>query len=165
MRFLMRTSMVVALAILGAPGAAAELIETPSVDGVTLGSTITTVKARLGPARKSRSLGTDADLGMGELRELRFDGIRVFMNRPKPTEEFRVYEIRVSGKTRKLSNGLTVKMSPEAVTARLGAPEGTEDDKKGGTTLVYLFKDRDGRLLVHVRGGEVVCLEILEENS
>lgn len=155
--------MVMALSV--ALQADAELIETPSVDGVTLGSTLATVTAKLGQAKKSRSLGTDSDLGMGELKELQFDGIRVFVNRPKSADDFRVYELRITGSRRRLSNGLSVKMSVEAVKASLGTPEGVEDYKQGGKTLVYLFKDRDGRLLVRVRDGHVVCLEIIEENS
>lgn len=144
---------------------AAELIETPSVEGVTLGSAWSVVTQKLGKPKKTVMLGKDSDLGMGELRELRFEGVTVFVSRQSTDREFGVYELRLTTSKRSFSNGLRVGLRKEDVSTSIGQAEGSETEKNGDETLVYLLKDRDGRLLVRVHRGKVSCIRLIEENS
>lgn len=144
---------------------AADLIDTPSVEGVTLGSTLSVVTQKLGKPKKTVMLGKDSELGMGELRELRFKGVTILVSRQSADREFSVYELRLTGATRSFSNGLRVGLRKDDVNTQIGEAEGSETGKNGDETLVYLLKDRDGRLLVRVHRGKVSCIRLIEENS
>lgn len=145
--------------------AAGELIETPAVDGVTLGSTLGTVTQRLGKPRKTVDLGAESEVGVGECRELRYAGVTVFVSRGPQEKEFNVYELRVTSPKRSLSNGLKVGLRREDVHARVGQAEGSQTEENGDETLVYLLRDRDGRLAVRLHRGRVSCLSLAAEGS
>jgi hypothetical protein len=110
-------------------------------------------------------LGKDSELGMGELREVRFKGVTVLVARQSADGDFSVYELQLTAAARSLSNGLRVGLRKEDVSAHIGQAEGSQTEKNGDETLVYLLKGRDGRLLVRVHRGKVSCIRLIEENS
>jgi len=156
---------VVVGVVIASSAPAADLIETPSVEGVTLGSTLSVVTQQFGKPKKTVMLGKDSELGMGELRELRFEGVTVFVSRQSADRAFGVYELRLTTSKRSFSNGLRVGLRKEDVSTHIGQAEGHETERSGDETLVYLLKDRDGRLLVRVHRGKVSCIRLIEENS
>src|SRR5258708_3855194 len=104
-----------------APGSSSTLpvrrLAPPSVRDVTLHDAAEVVLRRFGTPRRRIALSPDTELGMGDLLELQYSGLKVGLNRPKGQSSFTVHEIHITSRRWPLSNGVAVGMSRAAILA------------------------------------------------
>ena len=127
-----------------------------SVGGVHLHDSEETARGRLGAPLRRVSSPPNEELGLGEVVELQYSGLKVGLNRPKGQQSFTVNEIHVSSRRWPLSNGVAVGMSRDAIRERLGGGGEESADR-----LVYALGG-NVRLAITLREGRAFTIDLQE---
>jgi len=141
-----------------------QLDETPSVNGISLGSTLSDVQGRLKTPKKRTAPPRDDLLGMGDLLELEFDGLIVELCRPPGDDELHVWRIQLTGQQWNLTPGLHIGMTRDAVVKVLGEPDSVTA-RSDVETLHYTFYQFDGWLWVEIAEGKLAKVALSEDWS
>jgi hypothetical protein len=134
-------------------------IPSPTLQGIGLSTSMQDVVRRLGQPLRVEELPPETDLGMGELKTLSYAGLTIAVNRPTGAPTFTVYEMAVSHRKWRLSNGLRVGLSQSKALAIFGVSGETSSQ------LVIPLADRDGRVILTFEGASLASIRLVEDWS
>lgn len=137
-----------------------------AVNGVTVGSTRSTVIKKLGPPLAVET-GYDDIMDMGEWEKLTYPGLLVEVIRPEPDvvrgrrREFHVARVVITARSWRTASGLRVGDSSAVVRRLLGVPERVETEDE--PYWYYATAGFDGRVVVTFREDQVIEIRIEED--
>ncbi len=128
-----------------------------TIKGVGLGSSATQVVRALGKPAKQVRLADDTEMGMGQLEELIYKGVKFELCKPEGKDQFQVWRVIATRSNWLLEPGIKVGMMREDVVRLLGSPlDISNDSHTAHETLHYGFSTRDGWFWLVVANGRVL---------
>jgi hypothetical protein len=164
----MRGTTFLALLMLAVQLATAADRKDPSltIRGVGLGSSPAQIMKALGKPVKEVKLAADSEMGMGQLMELFYAGLKFELCKPDGRDEFHTWQLTVTGPAWLVNPGIQVGMTRDQVLRVLASPSSAgKDETPESETLHYGFVSFDGWYWVSLANGKVSEIGAAEDWS